>query len=223
LVACRNAGGMNMSGAGSEARYFGGTPLAFHVRCIRMRFVKTRALQYYMHDGPTAFRFELAGDLNREGARRLDQDWRTASSSLGDRRLIVDITFVTGVDEPARALITRWHREGARLIANSAPSRALAESILGERLPEPPANAQSVAASDLNWLPFRSSFVWRAVTLLFLATIVFPAEANAAMLKSETVTAWNLKLDDIRTNGRAPGNERSNSSHEQTLFLIKRP
>src|SRR5260370_34805221 len=90
--------------------------------------MKTQALRYYMHDGPTAFRFELAGDLNHEGARRLDQDWRTASSLIGDRRLIVDMTFVTGVDEKGRALITRWHREGARLIANSKASRRTGRS-----------------------------------------------------------------------------------------------
>ena len=41
--------------------------------------MKNQALQYFMHDGPSAFRFELAGDLNNEGARRLQQDWRTAS------------------------------------------------------------------------------------------------------------------------------------------------
>jgi ABC-type transporter Mla MlaB component len=104
-------------------------------------FMKDQPLQYYMHDGPTAFRFELTGDLSREAARSLDQDWRTASSAIGDRRLNVDITLVTNVDEQGRALITRWHREGARLIANSKASLALAESMLGEPLPEPPVNA----------------------------------------------------------------------------------
>jgi len=114
--------------------------------------MKTQALQYYMHDGPTAFRFELAGNLNQEGARRLEQDWRTASSVIGDRGLIIDMTFVTDVDEPARALISRWHREGAQVIASSKASRALVESILGKPLPKPAANALSAAASDRTWL-----------------------------------------------------------------------
>src|ERR1700676_3176695 len=112
--------------------------------------MKNMALQYYMHDGPTAFRFELAGNLNDDGARRLDRDWRTVSPEIGDRRLIVDMTFVTGVDEQGRGLINRWHREGARLIANSKASRALAESILGEPLPK-----SSAATPDRTWLPFR--------------------------------------------------------------------
>jgi anti-anti-sigma regulatory factor len=88
-----------------------------------------------MHDGPTAFRFELAGNLDYESAPKLDQDWQTASSAIGDRRLIVDMTFVTSVDEKGGALLRRWHQEGASLIANSRPSRVLAESILGEPLP----------------------------------------------------------------------------------------
>src|ERR1700730_7924003 len=99
---------------------------------------RTLGLQYYMHDGPTAFRFELGGDLNHEGACRLEQDWRTASSALGDRRLIIDMTFVTGVDEQGQALIPRLRREGAWFIADSKASRALAEATLGEPLPEPP-------------------------------------------------------------------------------------
>ena len=97
--------------------------------------MKAQALQYYMHDGPIAFRYELAGHLDHEGARRLEQDWRTASSTLGDRRRIIDMTFVTGVDEQGHALITRWHLEGAWFIANSKASRALTEAILGEPLP----------------------------------------------------------------------------------------
>ena len=49
-----------------------------------------------MHYGPAAFRFELAGELDAEGAHRLELDWLTASSVIGEHALIVDLTFVTG-------------------------------------------------------------------------------------------------------------------------------
>src|ERR1700735_5464316 len=91
-------------------------------------FMINQALQYYMHDGSTSFRFELAGNLNNEGAHKLDQAWRTASSVIGDRRLSIEMTFVTCLDAQGRALVARWHREGAQLVANSIASRALAES-----------------------------------------------------------------------------------------------
>jgi hypothetical protein len=172
--------------------------------------MKNQTLQYYMHDGPRAFRFELAGNLNREGAYQLDQAWRTASSVIGDRRLLVDLTYLTGADEQGRRLINRWHREGARLIAATKASRTLAESILGEPLPEPSAIAGATSASDGTWFPFQASFLARAVVLLFLAAIAFPVSASAAALKPETAAAWNDYLrtvdaslqDRVRPGGR---------------------
>jgi hypothetical protein len=160
----------------------------FACTVISGTLMKNPALQYYMHDGPTAFRFELAGNLDYESAPRLYQDWQTASSAIGDRRLIVDMTFVTGVDEKGGALLRRWHQEGARLIANSKLSRALAESILGAPLP---ASAGDASVSDRTWLPFRASFLLSAATLLLLATIAFPVEAKTATLKSTTVIDWD--------------------------------
>jgi hypothetical protein len=97
------------------------------------------------------------------------------------------MTFVTGVDEQGRALITRWHRGGARLITSSTASRALVELILGEPLPEPSAKAGEAPVSDRTWLPFRASFLLCVVLLLLLRTVVFPVETKAAILKPETV------------------------------------
>jgi hypothetical protein len=114
-----------------------------------------QALQYFMHYGPAALRFELAGDLNDEGAGRLDQDWRTASAVIGDRALIVDLTFVTGAEEEGRTLLARWYAAGAHLIAQSNVSRKLAEAIIGKPLAEF-ASADS-AGADGTWLPFHSS------------------------------------------------------------------
>jgi hypothetical protein len=138
------------------SRFFGNIRWPF--KCIGScnTFMKNRALQYYMHYGPTAFQFELAGNLNHEGAARLDQDWRSASSAIGERRLVVDMTFVTGVDEQGRAMIMRWHREGARFIANSTASRTLVESILGKP-PIEPASIGTVGL-DRTWLPFHTAF-----------------------------------------------------------------
>ena len=118
--------------------------------------MKNQALQYYMHYGPNAFRFELAGNVNQEGAGRLDQDWHRASSAIGHLRLVVDLTFVTGVDEYGLELIIRWHREGARFVANSKVSRTLVESVLGETLLDPASAGSSDA--DRTWLPFHTSF-----------------------------------------------------------------
>ena len=97
--------------------------------------MKTPALQYYMHEGRTTLRIELAGEVTSDDAWRIDQDWRVASSKVGDRRLIVDMTYVTRVDDWVRALFVRWHQEGAQFVAGTRSARLLAEWILGEPVP----------------------------------------------------------------------------------------
>jgi hypothetical protein len=87
------------------------------------------AMRYYIHDGPSALRFELAGDLNAGDALRLEQEWRGVSSAIGNLFLIVDVSFVTGIDEAARSLFKRWYARGAEFAASSKQSRELVESI----------------------------------------------------------------------------------------------
>lgn len=158
--------------------------------------MKSQTLQYYMHDGPSAFRFELAGNLNNEAARDLDQAWRTASSMIGDRALVVDMTFVTGAEREGRSLLARWYAEGAQLIARSKVSRALAEAIVGSPLPEF-ASAYSTGAVR-TWLPFHTSFGGRQLKLTFLAAaLLLPVHAHAANLKSETVAAWDEYVQSV--------------------------
>ena len=153
--------------------------------------MKNQTLRYYMHDGPSAFRFELAGDLNDEGARRLNQDWHTASSVTSGRQLIVDITFVTALDHAGRALLSRWHNEGAKLIAKSLVSRELAESIMGD---EPLA---LLSAGDANssrtWAPFRTSrrAANRIALLVAFSTLraIVPSHAELANSNSAFSTS----------------------------------
>jgi len=158
--------------------------------------MKSQTLQYYMHDGPTAFRFELAGNLNNEAARDLDQAWRTASSMIGDRALVVDMTFVTGAEREGRSLLARWYAEGAQLIAKSKVSHALAEAIVGATLPEPA--SASRPGSMRTWLPFHTSFGGRKLKLTFLAAaMLLPVRAHAANLKAETVAAWDDYIQSV--------------------------
>ena len=147
--------------------------------------MKTPVLRYYMHEGRTTFRIELAGEVTSEDAWRIDQDWRVASSKVGDRRLIVDMTYVTRVDDWVRALFVRWHQEGAQFVASSQSARLLAEWILGEPVPES-------TPDDLKgaWLPFRTFLTGAVSFSLLLYLLASPVKANAATLQSETIAAW---------------------------------
>jgi hypothetical protein len=145
--------------------------------------MKTQTLEYYLHDEWDAFRFELAGSLSGEGAQSIYQAWRTALSIVDDRPVIFDITFVVEADERGRALLLLWHQSDARIIAASPKSRALAEPILGEALPAPPAKqswlqrlsavilqhltgSTVVSAGAENWTPFRHARDTRAMDAL---------------------------------------------------------
>ena len=106
--------------------------------------------RYYMHDGTTAFSFELAGRLSDDGARELQRAWRTASSEIGDRSLIVDLSYVTGIDVAGQRLLRGWHDRGAQLVAKSLEARALVQSITGQSVAD-----ISAAARHSTWLPFQ--------------------------------------------------------------------
>jgi hypothetical protein len=86
-------------------------------------------MRYYIHAGPAAFRFELAGDLGADDAARLEREWRGASLAIENRVLVVDMSFVTAIDEAARSLFRRWYARGAEFAAGSKESRELVESI----------------------------------------------------------------------------------------------
>lgn len=152
-------------------------------------------LDYYIHDEPTAFRFQLAGTITGDGARRLEQVWCTASSLIGDRRRLIDITFVTDLDEDGRELLLGWHNAGARFVANSQTSRQLGASVLGvtdlEPSPEPRRALQSAILKSIPSVP------------LWLAALFFAFAANAANLKSETVAAWDNYLKTTQANLQA--------------------
>jgi len=134
-------------------------------------------LIFYMHDGPTTFRFELAGDLAGAEVSKLAQAWQTACSTIGGKTLAVDVTFLKTVDEKGRDLLFRWyHSESAHFIATSASSRTLVESITGR--PYAPIDP----AVGPTFEPRFMAASMRAVlfALAFAGTMIFPANALSA-------------------------------------------
>jgi hypothetical protein len=92
-------------------------------------------LQYYVHSEPNVFRLELAGSLSGWGVQSVYQAWQTALSIIGDRTLVIDITFVSEADQRGRDLLLLWHQNGARIIAASSGSQALIQPIMGKPIP----------------------------------------------------------------------------------------
>ncbi len=148
----------------------------------------TQTLQYFVHDEPSAIRVELAGDLDQEGARRLEHDWRTASSAIGGRELIVDLTYITDADEAGRFLLKRWHAKGAQLIAQSRLPSDLVKSIASEPVSKlvraAPAHAPFFASPKLCWM-------------FLSAALLFALPARAASLRPDTVAAWDSYVKSV--------------------------
>ena len=94
--------------------------------------MKVEPLEYLIHDGSGAMRFQLAGSLSGDGAQSVRYAWQTALSVIGDRPLVVDITRVIDADDDGRALLRRWQESGARIIAASPKSRALSDAVVNE-------------------------------------------------------------------------------------------
>lgn len=94
---------------------------------------KKHDLVYYMHDGAAVFGFRLSGDLAGDGVRDLEQAWRTASSIIGERGLVVDVSSVTRVDDAGRELLERWQLAGARILGAAPKRRAWSPLRLASR------------------------------------------------------------------------------------------
>lgn len=84
---------------------------------------------YYLHDQPSAFRIELSGTLTASNAPELERCWKTGASALGGRSLIVEISSLASIDDTGRGLLSRWQRQGASFIAESAEAKAILASI----------------------------------------------------------------------------------------------
>jgi hypothetical protein len=94
--------------------------------------VNREVLQYSIHDGSAAMRFELAGSLSAYGVQSVRYAWQTALSVIGDRPLVIDITRVSEAEDDGRGLLLRWLHCGATIIAESRESRSLAADVFNK-------------------------------------------------------------------------------------------
>jgi hypothetical protein len=89
-------------------------------------------LQLFVHNDADAQRFELAGSLCEADVEVVYQALQRVALADALKPLIVDITFVTEADEPGRALLLAMHRFGARIVAQSPESSAIAQPIVSQ-------------------------------------------------------------------------------------------
>ena len=74
-----------------------------------------------------AKRIALEGRLAGPWIGEFERCWRESEQSAGGRRLIVDLTGVTFVEQEGKALLTRIYQAGAELIASGCCMRSIVE------------------------------------------------------------------------------------------------
>jgi hypothetical protein len=139
--------------------------------------MNSQPLQYYIHDNSDGLRFELAGSLSGAGVESVYQAWHTSRSIIGNRPLIIDITFVVDADEHGCALLDAWHRSGARIVGASPESQALAEAVLGLPIP--------VVQRRQNWLQRLRGFVFGCPASVQQAPVGPQTRHSSQMSQSE--------------------------------------
>lgn len=131
------------------------------------RISRRIGFSYYIHDGSVAFRFQLIGDLSTEGVEELEQVLLTASSVIGQKELIADLTHVSSIDGFGEQLLARWYRRGARLMASTPKAKQLLDSITKQPIEGPARLSQP--------LHRRSMARLRRIAALFLLLLLTKA------------------------------------------------
>ena len=90
-------------------------------------------LKITLHDHPNQLRFRLEGRLAGAWVNELRQCWQTATSTSGERPIIVDLREVDFVDSDGQALLAVMHQAGVQLQAVTPLIRSLVSEI--ERQP----------------------------------------------------------------------------------------
>jgi hypothetical protein len=77
----------------------------------------TAVLSIFIHDSHRQFCLRLRGQLAGAWVRELELCWRTGSSTVGDRPVVVDLRGVDFVDGPGQELLDTMRRAGVRVMA----------------------------------------------------------------------------------------------------------
>ena len=76
----------------------------------------TSLLKYYIHDSIDSLRFELCGEFAEWGVAELNGCWHTAKSTLGSRKLVLDVRKLKAADEGACQWLHAMSIQGASFI-----------------------------------------------------------------------------------------------------------
>lgn len=86
-------------------------------------------LKITLHDSASEFRLKLEGRLAGPWVKELELCWRTASSTTGGRRTVVDLADVDFVDHPGEHVLSQMHAAGVELVGETPLICAMLEQV----------------------------------------------------------------------------------------------
>lgn len=92
------------------------------------RVLRAGHFRYYIHDGIAECRLQLLGELTETDIADLNGCWRTAKTTLGSRRLVLDLYALRSVDEAGKQWLAGIAQEGA----TCSPDNYLRDLVAGK-------------------------------------------------------------------------------------------
>jgi hypothetical protein len=75
--------------------------------------VRSSSFKYYIHDSTDALRLKLIGEFTQADVTELNGCWRTARTTIGKRKLVLDLHTLVAVDEAGKQWLAAMSAEGA--------------------------------------------------------------------------------------------------------------
>ncbi|MGA8029123.1 MAG: hypothetical protein WB992_18440 [Bryobacteraceae bacterium] len=109
-----------------------------------MTRVRSSSFKYYIHDAIEECRLQLLGELSEADVAELSGCWGTARTTLGSRKLVLDLRALKAVDEAGKQWLISMAAEGASYL----PDGFLRHGLVGQAAEEA---AKARAASKSGW------------------------------------------------------------------------
>lgn len=85
--------------------------------------------KYYIHDGTAGCRLQLLGRVGESEVAELSSCWQTARTTLGGRRLVLDVREVISIDDAGKKWLAQMIQDGASCLPDSFLMDAMAGRV----------------------------------------------------------------------------------------------
>jgi hypothetical protein len=109
------------------------TPPELHQERLEINPSRSSYFKYYIHDSVATLRLQLIGDLTASEVTELNGTWETAKTTLGRRKLVLDLYRLHSADEEGRRWLAKMRDAGAACVPEG-PTQPVAEDPCFVRL-----------------------------------------------------------------------------------------